>query len=316
MGKNQEKIKEALDRIEAGLATISSDENWLSYLCFQSKFYNYSFGNTMLIYSQNPQATYVKGYKAWNQLGRYVKKGSRGLAILAPCFRKTDKKEQEEEEIFYQKSEDEKKNERVISGFRVTYVYDIADTEGSDEYLPVLVKGLAGNSETERNIYERILEVVSKEHTVKEVTGTAAKGSYNLETGVICVRGDLDYLQKIKTLLHEYAHSIDFILHPEQDVRYNRRELIAESVAYVVGVNLGLDTSSYSMSYIKSWMQDTDELKIIADTVQKISAQIIKTLEQFDAEINKGIKDIDEGRVYGVDDVESEMHRDFDKTGR
>lgn len=278
MGKNQEKIKEALDRIEAGLATINSDENWLSYLCFQSKFYNYSFGNTMLIYSQNPQATYVKGYKAWNQLGRYVKKGSRGLAILAPCFRKTDKKEQEEE-IFYQKSEDEKKNKRVISGFRVTYVYDIADTEGSDEYLPVLVKGLTGNSETERNIYERILEVVSKEHTVKEVTGTAAKGSYNLETGVICVRGDLDNLQKIKTLLHEYAHSIDFMLHPEQDVRHNHRELIAESVAYVVSVNLGLDTSSYSMSYIKSWMQDTDELKIIADTVQKISAQIINNLE-------------------------------------
>lgn len=35
------------------------------------------------------------------------------------------------------------------------------------------------------------------------------------------------------------------------------------------------------------------------------------TKEQFDAEINKGIKDIDEGRVYSVDDVESEMHRDF-----
>ena len=281
MGKNQEKIKEALDRIEDGLAAINSDENWLSYLCFQSKFYNYSFGNTMLIYSQNPQATYVKGYKAWNQLGRYVKKGSRGLAILAPCFRKPDKMEQEEE-IFYQKSEDEKKKERVISGFRVTYVYDIADTEGSDEYLPVLVKGLTGNSKKERTIYEKILKVVSKEHTVKEVTGTAAKGSYNLETGVICVRGDLDYLQKIKTLLHEYAHSIDFTLHPEQDVRHNRRELIAESVAYVVGVNLGLDTSSYSMSYIKSWMQDTDELKIIADTVQKISALIINNFNDLE----------------------------------
>lgn len=148
--------------------------------------------------------------------------------------------------------------------------------------MPVLVKGLTGNSKKERTIYEKILKVVSKEHTVKEVTGTAAKGSYNLETGVICVRGDLDYLQKIKTLLHEYAHSIDFTLHPEQDVRHNRRELIAESVAYVVGVNLGLDTSSYSMSYIKSWMQDTDELKIIADTVQKISALIINNFNDLE----------------------------------
>ena len=56
----------------------------------------------------------------------------------------------------------------------------------------------------------------------------------------------------------------------------------AESVAYVVGVNLGLDTSSYSMSYIKSWMQDTDELKIIADTVQKISALIINNFNDLE----------------------------------
>ena len=42
MGKNQEKIKEALDRIEDGLAAINSDENWLSYLCFR-------FGNGCIV---------------------------------------------------------------------------------------------------------------------------------------------------------------------------------------------------------------------------------------------------------------------------
>lgn len=271
MTKNQDKIKAALDRIEDGLAAINSDENWLSYLCFQSKFYNYSFRNTMLIYLQNPQATYVKGYKAWNQLGRYVKKGSKGLSILAPCFRTKHDVGQEEEE---------KKCEKVISGFRVTYVYDIADTDGSDEYLPVLVKGLTGNSETQQKLYERILEVISKEYQVTEVMGIAAKGSYNRETGKICVRGDLDYLQKIKTLLHEYAHAIDFKLHSESDVKHNQRELIAESVAYVVSENLGLDTGSYSISYINTWMGDKDGLKSIADTVQKISAQIINNLAE------------------------------------
>lgn len=271
MTKNQDKIKAALDRIEDGLAAINSDENWLSYLCFQSKFYNYSFRNTMLIYLQNPQATYVKGYKAWNQLGRYVKKGSKGLSILAPCFRTKHDVGQEEEE---------KKCEKVISGFRVTYVYDIADTDGSDEYLPVLVKGLTGNSEPQQKLYGRILEVISKEYQVTEVMGIAAKGSYNRETGKICVRGDLDYLQKIKTLLHEYAHAIDFKLHPKSDVKHNQRELIAESVAYVVSENLGLDTGSYSISYINTWMGDKDGLKSIADTVQKISAQIINNLAE------------------------------------
>lgn len=90
MNKNQEKIQAALERIEEGLATINTDEDWLHFLAFQSLFYNYSFRNAMLIYLQNPEATYVKGYKAWNELGRHVKKGAKGLAILAPCFRKVE----------------------------------------------------------------------------------------------------------------------------------------------------------------------------------------------------------------------------------
>lgn len=280
MNKNQEKIKQALDRIEDCLATINTNEDWLKFLSFQSLFYNYSFGNAMLIYSQNPEASYVKGYKAWNQLGRYVKRGSKGLAILAPCFKKVEVFKEPENKVVYQDAEGEKETKRIVSGFRVTYVYDITDTDGSDEYLPVLVKGLAGNSEEEKEIYEKLLAFISTEHTVKEVTGTASKGSYNLETGVICVRSDVEYLQKIKTLLHEYAHAIDFKLHPEPDVSRNRRELIAESVAFVVSMRLGLDTSSYSMGYIKSWLKDTEELKIIADTVQKVSARIINNLAE------------------------------------
>lgn len=275
MGKNQDKIRAALDRIESGLETINTNEEWLAYLSFQSKFYNYSFRNTMLIYLQNPEATYVKGYKAWNQLGRYVKKGSRGLAILAPCFRKAD---ESESRGTHPKLENEEETGRIIAGFRVTYVYDIADTDGSDEYLPVLVKGLAGNSDAEKEIYEKLLTFISKEHTITEVTETASKGSYNLETGVICIRSDLDYVHKVKTLLHEYAHAVDFKLHPEPDISRSRRELIAESVAFVVSMTMGLDTGTYSISYIQSWLDNKEELKIIADSIQKISEQIINCL--------------------------------------
>lgn len=85
---NQEKIQAALDRIDNAIENINTDADWLAFLSFSSKFYNYSARNTLLIYAQNPQASYVKGYKAWNQLGRYVKKGAKGLAILAPCVKK------------------------------------------------------------------------------------------------------------------------------------------------------------------------------------------------------------------------------------
>ena len=280
MSKNQEKIEAALKCIDDSLATINTDEDWLKYLCFQAQFYNYSFGNAMLIFSQNPNATYVKGFKAWNKLGRYVKKGSKGLAILAPCIRKIEVFKEPENKNLYHDEEAEKEIRKVVSGFRIAYVYDIADTDGDDSMLPVLVTGLAGNGEQEKEIYERLFTVISKEHCVQEVSGTASKGSFNLETKVISIREDLEYLQKIKTLLHEYAHLLDFEMHPEDDISRNRRELIAESVAFIVSLRLGLDTSRYSMSYIKSWLKDKEELKIIADSVQKIAYTIITELAE------------------------------------
>jgi len=291
---NKKKIQAALNRIEEGLATINTNEDWLKFLAFQSLFYNYSFRNAMLIYSQNPEASYVKGYRAWNELGRYVKKGAKGLAILAPCFKKVEEFKEPENKSEYQDSEGEKVTKKVISGFRITYVFDIADTDGSDECLPVLVKGLAGNSAREKEIYEKLKAFISTEHPVQEVTGTASKGSFNLGTGVISVRSDVEYLQKIKTILHEYAHAIDFAMHPEEDISRNRRELIAESVAFVVSMRLGLDTSRYSVSYIKSWLKDKDELKIVADTVQKVAAKIINNLAESSDSAFSGLKEDEE----------------------
>lgn len=280
MNKNQEKIKTALERIDSALASINSDEDWLKYLCFQSRFYNYSFGNAMLIYSQNPEASYVKGYKAWNQLGRYVKKGAKGLAILAPCIRKEEVFKEPENKAEYHDAEGEKEVKKVIKGFRVAYVYDIADTDGDDSQLPVLVKGLVGNSEEEKLIYERLYAFISRELTICEVTGTASKGSFNLETKVISIRKDLDYVHKAHTLLHEYSHYWDFLMYPDEEISRNCRELRAESICFVVMLRLGYDTSSYSMGYIQSWLKDKQELKQIADAVQKISYHIITELAE------------------------------------
>lgn len=280
MNKNQEKIKAALERIDNGLEAINTDEDWIQYLAFLSQFYTYSAGNAMLINLQAPEASYVKGYRAWNQLGRYVKKGSKGIAILAPCFRKTETFKEPDDKSHYQDAEGEKVTKREIGGFRIAYVYDIADTDGSDENLPVLVKGLSGNDEELKVIYEKLHTIISLDHQIEDVHGTASKGSYNLDTRVISIRSDLEYLQKIKTILHEYAHAVDFSMHPKPDVDRNQRELVAESVAFVVSTRLGLDTSKYSIGYIKSWLKDKDELKIIANTVQKISHKIINELAE------------------------------------
>ncbi len=275
---NQEKIQAALDRIDSAVENINTDADWLAFLSFSSKFHSYSARNILLIYAQKPEATFVKGFKAWHELGRYVKKGAKGIAILAPCTKTVEVFNEPENKSEYQDKKGEKVKKQIITGFKIAHVFDISDTDGSDENLPILVKGLSGDGEQEQKLYEHLRAFISAEHQVQEVADTAAKGTYNFETGVISVRSDLEPLQKVKTILHEYAHSIDFTINPSEDISRSHRELVAESVAYVVSLRLGLDTSRYSMSYIKSWLTDKDKLKAVADTVQKISMEIINKL--------------------------------------
>lgn len=274
----QDKIKEAISLVEEGLQSITSEREWLNFLKFQSLFYQYSYSNAILIYLQNPEATYVKGYKAWNKLGRYVVKGGKGLKILAPCYRKMEVFKEPENKAEYHQMEGEKEVKRVLSGFKITHVFDISDTAGSDEYLPVLVCGLSGNGDDVKELYEKVFAVVSKDYPVQEVFKTASKGSYNLETKQICVRGDMEYLQRLKSLCHEYSHAIHFMLRPEDDLSRAGRELVAEASAFIICNRLGADTADYSISYLKSWMSESGDLKKVMDDIQRVAYTILTKL--------------------------------------
>lgn len=273
-----DRIKQALTCIDKALDSINTNESWLEYLRFQSLFYRYSAQNTMLIYSQRPEASFVMGYKSWNKIGRYVVKGSQAIKILAPCYKKVDSIVEPKDDNKYFDAEAEHEIKKVLSGFKVANVFDIQDTAGDDSRLPILITGLKGDTEEIRKIYEWILFAVSKEHKVVMVERTASKGSYNLETEVISVRSDLEPLALCKTLLHEWSHAINFRQFPDDKISRNQRELIAESSAYIVALRLSLDTSAYSFPYIKSWLKSKDEIKEIADATQKAAYEIIMKL--------------------------------------
>lgn len=278
---NQEKTKEALAKIEAAVENIRTNEDWLQYLAFQAKFYRYSARNVLLIRAQNPEARYVKGYKAWRELDRFVKKGAKGIAILAPCIKKAEEYKEPADKAEYQDKKGEKVTKNILCGFTIKYVFDIADTDGSDEHIPVLVKGLSGDSEAEKSLYERLEAVIAAQgHIIRKVTGTASKGSFNISTGIISIRDDLEAVQRIKTLLHEFAHATDFTMNPDENISRPHRELVAESVAYIVASRLGLDTSRYTSGYLASWGGEAGELAIVADSAQKVAMKIIDTLAE------------------------------------
>ena len=82
---NKERIKEITAGIEKGIMELFESDRYRNYLTTMSRFHRYSLNNVMLIHAQRPDATLVAGFSKWkNSFGRHVKKGEKGIQILAP----------------------------------------------------------------------------------------------------------------------------------------------------------------------------------------------------------------------------------------
>src|SRR6476659_612700 len=79
----QELVKASIDTLVKALEAGHSDA-LTAYLSAMSQFHTYSFQNILLIASQRPTATRVAGIRSWNELGRRVKRGEKGIMIFAP----------------------------------------------------------------------------------------------------------------------------------------------------------------------------------------------------------------------------------------
>ena len=119
-------LKELAASLEQGQTDVL--EKYLSTL---ARFHHYSFGNMMMIVAQFPEASKVAGFHTWRKLGRSVKKGESGIAILAPMI---GRKKDEGESL--SRTEFSESKSKSVFGFRAVHVFDISQTEG--EELPKL----------------------------------------------------------------------------------------------------------------------------------------------------------------------------------
>lgn len=261
------KVQDAIRQIEEGLEAFRETADWKAFLHFQSVMHKYSLHNRILIWTQRPSATHVAGFHAWKKLDRRVKKGAKGIAILAP---------------FVIKAKDE--NEEQAIGFRTVYVFDVADTEGSDEYLPKARPFSADNDEAAQRIYEELLEAIAgkveRSFEVKLEKEEGAQGSFTPRAGIIRVDPALRGGEGVHTLLHEWAHAQDFDMHPEK-TPYRQREFVAESASFIVGAHLGFDGQQereHSFDYILSYEREKGEFKAVAEKVAKVASRCIEEL--------------------------------------
>ena len=121
---------DALDTLAALLDEGHSDQ-LTALLKTMARFHKYSWHNVCLIASQRPAATRVAGFQTWRTMGRFVRKGEKGIAIMAPIVGRRE-------------AESEGDNARTVRGFRAAYVFDVDQTDG--EPLPAPCEGPAPGS--------------------------------------------------------------------------------------------------------------------------------------------------------------------------
>jgi antirestriction protein ArdC len=235
-----------------------------NYLKTSAAFWDYSWHNQMLIWSQRPDARYVGGFHTWRKCGRYVRRGERGISILAPMF-------------FKEKNADGVESKRIW--FKVVHVFDISQTDGTP--LPELpTKSIGGRGE---DMLARLLRFAeSRDITVRFVERCNLNGAAGTSRGKeieICT-SDADASTQAAVLAHEIAHSL---LHWTEDgqkittregreIGKQQRELEAEATAYVVSQYFGIQTPSdfYLATYRVTASMLIEAIETVARTAKRI----------------------------------------------
>ena len=294
----KQKVQEITEKLEQGMKELFESEKYKTYLNTMSKFHNYSFNNTMLIAMQKPDATLVAGFKAWQKnFDRHVKKGEKGIRILAPAPYKIkeerDKIDPVTQELLLDKDGNPQKEEVEITipAFRAVSVFDVAQTDGKP--IPELAaKELLSDVEGYQDMIRAVEAISPVPIELEEIAGDS-KGYYDREAKRIAVQENMSESQTLKTMIHEVAHSKLHSKEVEQDEQMrkdrNTKEVEAESIAYTVCQHFGVDTSDYSFGYIAGWSsgRDTKELRASMDTIRRTASELITGIEEQLQEIQR-----------------------------
>lgn len=261
-------IKQAVDfliqQLEAG-----KSETLTAYLNAMARFHSYSFGNILQIARQRPTATRVAGIRTWNQMGRFVKKGEKGIQILAPLMgyrrRKTENTETDPER--------ETKTQSVLIGFRAVYVFDVAQTEGAD--LPEFEHSITGEVGEHR---ERLIDFLAQQNIALEFNEKIAPALGVSYGGKIALLPGQSKAEEFVSLVHETAHELLHKAERRTMTTQTVRETEAEAVAFIVGQAVGLEMGSASSDYIQMYAGNATLLAESLEVIQRTASTILRAI--------------------------------------
>ena len=251
----QQKIQGYLESLALETDQASKSEEMQKYLDIVARFHHYSPSNIFLIMLTRPDATYVAGFQAWKNMGRFVLKGERGIPIFAPMIHREDP--------------DNEDSPKVLHGFRVVYVFDVSQTEG--EPLPPVPEWKSPKKNAELN--ERLIRFAESKGitvTFKDLPG---------ETQGVSKGGRIEISPNAgtKTLIHEIAHEM---MHRSDPLILSRKdkEIEAEAVAYSVASYFGINNLK-SPNYLGLFGVEIGDILKSLKRIQSTVTEIITGIE-------------------------------------
>lgn len=291
-GNNKDRLKEIIDSIEKGIKEVFESGRYTEYLQVMSRFHNYSFNNTMLIYMQKPDATLVAGFNKWkDKFERNVNKGEKGIKIIAPTpyKKKIEKDVLDPDTQLPMRDENGKiiKEEKEISipSFRPVTVFDVSQTSGKE--IPTLASDLNGKVENFKMLKEAISRSAPVPVSFKPLRHDT-DGYFSPKKQEIVIREGMGEVQTVCAMIHESAHAKLHnpanIPEAEETKKLTRsdEEVQAESIAYTVCAYFGIETGENSFGYLASWSRSKElkELKASLDIINKTSSELITDIEK------------------------------------
>ena len=267
--QNQNRSSElAADALKTLIAALEAgnSEALKNYLAVMGRFHHYSWNNSLLIALQRPGATRVAGFHTWHKVGRFVRKGEKGIAILAPIIEKQEITDERDPQARPKVCE-------RLTGFRTTFVFDISQTDGNELPEFSTVKGDARQHIEMLKSFAR-----SKGIQVRYDAGIAPAKGVSHGTRISILPG-MSSAEEVATLAHEIAHEMLHRGNRREETTPTERETEAEAVAFVVCSAIGLDTNTAACDYIKLYNGNAQTLSASLNLVQKTAAEILNALE-------------------------------------
>lgn len=286
--KQAEQLNGIMDQLEQGVQDVFNSGKYQQYLDTMAKFPRYSVNNSLLIMMQKPDAQMCQSFTGWKQMGRFVKKGEKGIKILAPAPYTVQRErnkvdEQTGKPVFDKDGEPVTETVEIkITGFKVVSTFDLSQTDGKE--LPSLgVSELQGSIENYGMMFAALKEICPVPITFEHID-SGAKGYYHTVENRIAIQDGMSEVQTLKTAIHEMAHQkLHSVIKAEvmDPESRSQKEVEAESVAYVVCQHFGINTSDYSFGYVAGWSEgkETPELKASLNTIRLAASDMISGIE-------------------------------------